>query len=517
MSNTRKKSPRRLRNTKKRAGRTKPTRVKRTTVKKQPKKARRRGTGRRTSKRTTRRKRGASGRGRGRDTRGRRELPPGVNEELSVFSRIRQMGDEAREREDEERRNNRWNMGDSEKHSVKDMLARLTLEDEKREFNRTYKHKDAATQKRFLDAALFTQQRHEDALQKYRDETAQYMVEEPGAMPYDSRMTYVSQHDETREANKVKPIKYSDLNSISAAERARAQWQRNWTRTVFDINNAVNNPRVDQGFLKKKKEQYEKDLLEYVRNDPEYIAAQKHDNERIDAKSGQRRERNAMDKEEEAGLEFIRDEKNAKYKEWKEKEKELRKDEEQEYGDDDTITWAGVKRRGLDIFEDNKSGNLMATVLDLQMNDHPEHGWPAEVLLLTPQEVYEAYSEFTDKYPKSNVDKTPTSPSATEALKRVKARVLKSWAEKKQLRKSASRSAPGQFHVPLFGKTAWLVDEAVPSSPAKTERMKNKEERLKREKDGRGDAVTDMLKMSRRRDYAKSPQPRNDMSVDIFF
>lgn len=516
MSNTRKGSTRRPRNTKKRVGRTKPVRAKKATVKKQPKKARRRGTG----KRTRRRKRGASGRGRGtgRGSRGRRELPPGVQEELSVFSRLRTMGEEAREREEQERRGRRWNLGDSEKHTVSEMLAMLTLEDKKKEFNKTYKHKDAAAQKRFLDAALYMQQANDDELQRYRDETERYMVHEPGMMPYDSRLTYVTRHDEASESRpKVARINYFDINSKLASDRMKGEWQRNWARTVFDINNAVNNPRVDQGFLKKKKEQYDKDLLEFVRTDPEFLAAKKRELEQGEERTQQSRERTKMDKEEEDGLEFIRDEKNAKYKEWKEKEKELRKDEEQEYGDDDTITWAGVKRRGLDIFEDDKSGNIMATVLDLQMNDHPEHGWPAEVLLLTPQEVYEAYSEFTDKYPKSNVDKTPTSPSAAEALKRVKSRVLKSWAEKKQLRKSASRSAPGQFHVPLFGKTAWVVDEAVPSSPAKTERMKNKEERLKREKDGRGDMITDTLKMIKRRDYAKSPQPRDDMSVDMFF
>ena len=454
-------------------------------------------------KQMTRKKKGARGKGKAKakgTRRQRSELGSNDSEELPAFARLRQMEKDAKEREEEESRSRRWNLGDSDKYTVPQMLAMLRFEHKKNEFNKDYKNKPVDAQKRFLDTALFEQQRNDDTIQKYKDERENYMVEEPGMMPYDSRLFYESRHDETRKPEiKVSPIKYFDLNSNSEAERLKAQWQRRYANTVFDINAVITSPMVDKSFLRQKREQYDKDFKDFYTNDPEYLAAVERDRERQDEKVKQGRERRIMDKEEEADLKYIRDEKNAKFDEWKTKEKEIRKDEEQEYGDDYTITWEGVKRRGLDVFEDKKTGNMMAKVYDIDMNDHPDHGYDAEILFLSPKDVYEAYSEFVNKYPKSNIDRAQTDSDAATALTRVKSVILKSWAESKNLATRESRSKPGRFLTRQSNQ--WVVDEPVPSTPIETERTKNKEERIKRQTSGRGDMVADMLKMMKRKDY----------------
>lgn len=502
MPNTKKYLRSSQKNSKKRTMRVKSLKQKRkmtkkTTIKKRSKLMRK--------KKMTRKKKGASGKGKAKakgTRRPRSELGSNVSEELPAFARLRQMEKDAKEREEEESRSRRYNLGDSDKYTVPQMLAMLRFEHKKNEFNKDYKNKPVDAQKRFLDTALYEQQRNDDTIQKYKDETENYMVEEPGMMPYDSRLFYESRHDETRKPEiKVSPIKYFDLNSNSEAERLKAQWQRRYANTVFDINAVITSPMVDKSFLRQKREQYDKDFKDFYTNDPEYLAAVERDRERQNEKVKQGRERRIMDKEEEADLKYIRDEKNAKFDEWKTKEKEIRKDEEQEYGDDYTITWEGVKRRGLDVFEDKKTGNMMAKVYDIDMNDHPDHGYDAEILFLSPQDVYEAYSEFVNKYPKSSVDRTQRDTDVSKALTRVKSHVLKSWADKKKLRRQESTKNKGYFYVQINNKSVWLIDEPVPSMPIETERTKNKEERIKRQASGRGDMVADMLKMMKRKDY----------------
>ena len=471
--------------------------IKKTTIKKRSKMF--------PKKKITRKKKGASGKGKAKakgTRRPRSELDSNVSEELPAFARLRQMEKDAKDREEKESRSRRWNFGDSDKYTVPQMLAMLRFEHKQKEFNKNYKNKPIDAQKRFLETALFEQQRNDDTIQKYKDDTEKYMVEEPGMMPYDSRLFYESRHDETKKPEiKVSPVKYFDLNSTSEAERLKGQWQRRWSNQVFDINHAIGSPSVDKSFLRQKREQYDKDFKDFYTNDPNYLAAVERDRERQDEKVKQGRERRVMDKEEEAGLKHIRDEKDAKFNEWKTNEKEIRKDEEQEYGDDDTITWQGVKRRGLDMFEDRETGNMMAKVYDIDMNDHPEHGYDAEILFLSPQDVYEAYSEFVNKYPKSIIDKTQRDTDVAKALKRVKSHVLKSWTDKKKLRKQESTKNKGYFYVQINNKSVWVVDEAVPSTPIETERKRNKEERIKRQASGRGDMVADMLKMMKRKDY----------------
>lgn len=358
----------------------------------------------------------------------------------------------------------KWEFGNGDQFTVQELYGLLEFEHEKREFKNNYKNKSEDEQRGFLDEKLYYQQKHNEALQEYRADTVNRMVEEPGVMPYDSRLY----HDAPAENPKpngvvVQPIHYFDLNDTHVPNRLKAEWQRRWIKKNLDINQGIGVEHIDQGFLKKKKQEYDNAFKEFYTTDPEYLAAYEKFVNDTNAKALMNRELRDMAAEEKNQRDV------ANTIRWREEAKVrnaealLRHEEEDMITDPNnpytfTISWPGVKRRNLEYRESKKVPNtLVATAYDLRTGDRDNYD--AIILFDSGDEVAEAYTKFNDKYPQKYIDNARGKTSVVDAINTATAVIRKAAADKLGYTKFSSKSNPGKYYVNVFGKTKWLVDK----------------------------------------------------------
>ena len=352
----------------------------------------------------------------------------------------------------------KWSFAGSDDFSVKEMAALLEHQDDIKEFNKTFKHANEDAQRRFLMNKLFMQERQNEELQRYRDDTANWMVEEPGVMPYDARMMYEPSGEQPRDQIEIKPIKYLDLESKYPAERLKAQWQRRWVNNNFDINHALRSTQSHKPYVKKQRDKYDADFREFLNNDPEYLAAYEKQVNDMHIRQNEQKEQREMEGEEKTQRDKLAEERREKEKKEREKEQKIRDKEDGEEGDDFTITWAGVKRRNLEYGEDpENNGKLTATTFELRLNDSPDHPYPSVIVFSSPADVSEAYAKFADKYPDKYIQRSSQEPSVEKAIARATSHINKAYATKHKLKSFESRSQPGNKYVQMYGKTKWLV------------------------------------------------------------
>lgn len=352
----------------------------------------------------------------------------------------------------------KWNFSNSDDFSVKEMADLLEFEDDIKEYNKTFKHANEDAQRRFLMNRLFKQQRHNDELQRYKDDTANWMVEEPGVMPYDARMMYEPSGEQPKTHIEIKPVKLLDLNSKYPAERLKAQWQRRWLNSVFDINHALRSTQTHKPYVKKMRDKYDAEFREFLNTDPAYLAAYEEQVNQMNIRQAEQKERREMEGEEEKQKQNIARERREKEKEEREKEQKIREKEDGEDGDDFTITWEGVKRRKLDYYEDPENkGKLTATTFELRLNDNRDHPYPAVIVFSSPADVSEAYAKFIDKYPKKYVTRSGEEPSVEKAVARATAFINKAYATKHKLKLFESTSQLGNKYVQMYGKSKWIL------------------------------------------------------------
>ena len=358
----------------------------------------------------------------------------------------------------------KWEFGNGDQFTVDELYGLLEFEHDKKEFKKKHKHDPEDAQRRFLESKLYMQQRHNDELKRYRDDTVNWMVEEPGVMPYDSRMEYDAPAENPRPKGVVvQPIHYFDLNDTHIPNRLKAEWQRRWVKKNLDINQGIGVKHVDQGFLKKKKEEYDNAFKEFYTTDPEYLAAYEKFVNDTNAKALMNREMRDMAAEEKNQRDV------ANTKRWREEAKVrnaealLRHEEEDMVTDTNnpytfTISWPGVKRRNLNYRESKKiPGTLVAIVYDLRTGD--KEAYDAIILFDSGDEVAEAYTKFNDKYPQKYIDSARGKTSVVEAINKATAVIKKSAADKLGYAKYSSKKYPGKYYVNVFGMTKWLVDK----------------------------------------------------------
>ena len=358
----------------------------------------------------------------------------------------------------------KWEFGNGDQFTVDELYGLLEFEHEKREFKNKYKNASEDEQRRFLDGKLYLQQRHNEELQRYRDDTVNWMVEEPGVMPYDARLY----HDAPAENPKpkgvvVQPIHYFDLNDTHVPNKLKAEWQRRWVKKNLDINQGIGVKHVDQGFLKKKKQEYDNAFKEFYTTDPEYLAAYEKFVNDTNAKALMNREMRDMAAEEKNQKDV------ANTIRWREEAKVrsaealLRHAEEDMIEDPNnpyafTISWPGVKRRNLEYRESKKVPNtLVATAYDLSTGD--KDAYDAIILFDSGDEVAEAYTKFNDKYPQKYIDKARGKTSVLDAIKTATTFIKKSMVDKMGYTKYSSKSQPGKYYVNVGGKTIWILEE----------------------------------------------------------
>ena len=341
---------------------------------------------------------------------------------------------------------------------TKELFERLD-ETSKREYKKKYHNGRSEGERRaWIENLLRRQIASEREIQRYLDDTENWMVEEPGVLPYDSRMDYTaSEKPEKEKPIELKPIEYYDINDEKLSNRLKAAWQKKWDKeSQFDINFAIHDPNSYKPFVKKRLDEYRAALANFVNTDPDYLKAVEDEMNKVKERFKEENERRGMEKEERSERSRMAKEKEQQFLEYMKKEKPLREAEEGETDTDFTVTWAGVKRRKLKFKEDRSNGKLTATNLDLRLRDNPRHSFPSIIVFSTPAEVAEAYSYLKDRYIPRVVRSAKDEPDVEKAIKRATSHITKAEAQKLGLKPIESRTRPGKFYTLRYGRTVFV-------------------------------------------------------------
>ena len=247
--------------------------------------------------------------------------------------------------------------------------------DNKRTYNKDHKNSSRTLQNAHLMNMVVAQSASNAALKKYRDDTSKYMVYERGKMPYDSRLTEDTVHDEHKKV--VEPLKQIHIFSVEPTstkpERLKKKFQTEWRAkglehmNVDRVNDMIRNAnanRIHKSYPKSLYNQYDDAFRAFLNDDPEYVKAyadyikEFHDREKMWIADRETQVIEAPERAVKAAAARarVREEEDEKRK----TERAIRKKEEVY---PDRIPWTAVKRRSLEYDESReKPGQYYASM-----------------------------------------------------------------------------------------------------------------------------------------------------------
>ena len=256
--------------------------------------------------------------------------------------------------------------------------------DNKRTYNKDHKNSSRTLQNAHLVNMVVAQSESNAALKKYRGDTSKYMVYERGRMPYDSRLTEDTVHDEYKKV--VEPLKQIHIFSVEPTstkpERLKKKFQTEWrtkgpehmnVNSVNDMIRNANANRIHKSYPKSLYNQYDDAFRAFLNDDPEYVKAyadyikEFHDREKMWIADRETQVIEAPERAVKAAAARarVKEEEDEKRK----TERAIRKKEEVY---PDRIPWTAVKRRSLEYDESReKPGQYYASMHLLNRHRDP--------------------------------------------------------------------------------------------------------------------------------------------------